>query len=493
MHGDFYKLVLDDYIQRQEQLGRQDIGSGDISILTTLAKTGQVQEPTKYDLMYHLYKQCPSIQVRKLYFREPSYRNDSPGKFTAVLVEFVIPRTRHLHISNLGSNYPLKTSMIKQLLDHGFDLEELTILARDPVMEDEWRREWEQEGPNSLIHLKRLNLVACDTEPDSEAIWTWLWKRCGQVEYMEVASVKRVIDSLVEGMLTWMPNLNKIVLKYPDVDRYPTDVDNSIDNKIAAIVSGSRKGWKSMTLTRADKFGEAALRALAMHLFTLEKLQVLYRNSCFMDNLIRMISRCPNLHSLVMTSSRWTLLCHFKADTFVDRDPTTGVLRPWSCEASLKTLVCQIGGIPRPDLLEDPSEEVSGPDIKDLVSEAYPGQGRELQGYVLDRIARLSNLEILWLKDAYDFTDNGLCDSQFDVADCLEMSLESGLWKLSGLKELKELNVANMRTRIGIKEVQWMTENWPKLRAIYGIHCDHEIEVEEWLQEHHPWITARAN
>jgi hypothetical protein len=50
------------------------------------------------------------------------------------------------------------------------------------------------------------------------------------------------------------------------------------------------------------------------------------------------------------------------------------------------------------------------------------------------------------------------------------MSLESGLEKLSGLKSLEELSVVGLATKIGDKEIQWMAENWPKLRVIYGVY-----------------------
>ncbi|KAK3811300.1 MAG: hypothetical protein J3Q66DRAFT_414974 [Benniella sp.] len=58
----------------------------------------------------------------------------------------------------------------------------------------------------------------------------------------------------------------------------------------------------------------------------------------------------------------------------------------------------------------------------------------------------------------------------------LEMSLQSGLDKLSGSKYLKELNVHGMRRKIGAKEIQWMKVNWPKIRVIYGVDKDASFE-----------------
>ncbi|KAF9944865.1 hypothetical protein BGZ72_001885, partial [Mortierella alpina] len=61
--------------------------------------------------------------------------------------------------------------------------------------------------------------------------------------------------------------------------------------------------------------------------------------------------------------------------------------------------------------------------------------------------------------------------------ECLEMTLESGLMNLHGLKKLQVLDVQGMAQRIGVDEVQWMTEHWPKLRAIYGL-WNHGVNKE---------------
>ncbi|KAF9999710.1 hypothetical protein BGZ65_004980 [Modicella reniformis] len=172
----------------------------------------------------------------------------------------------------------------------------------------------------------------------------------------------------------------------------------------------------------------------------------------------------------------------FEANMFIDRDPITGLLKTWACESSLKVLKLMVTGIPRPDLEGDK-----------VLEEVYPGEGRKIQSQVYDRIARLTNLETSCL--AYEeaaYLNNPMQWS------CVEMSLESGLDKLSGLKALKELGVSCMRTKIGLKEVQWMTEQWPRLRAIYylGMWNDMDLDDErraavQWLKKHHPEILLR--
>jgi len=115
-------------------------------------------------------------------------------------------------------------------------------------------------------------------------------------------------------------------------------------------------------------------------------------------------------------------------------DPNASSLGPWQCEKSLKVLQARITGIPRPGL-------------EDTLLEAYAGQTQAVHDQLYDRIARLAG--------------------SYHQLDCMELSLESRLDKLSGLSKLKELGVTDMNTRIGINELQWMTEHWSRLRTVY--------------------------
>jgi hypothetical protein len=75
--------------------------------------------------------------------------------------------------------------------------------------------------------------------------------------------------------------------------------------------------------------------------------------------------------------------------------------------------------------------------------------------------------------------------------DCLEMTLESGLDQLKDLKNLRVLDVQRMEQRIGLKEVQWMSLHWPRLREIRGL-CDDDDNLETigWLWRHFPRIKV---
>lgn len=175
------------------------------------------------------------------------------------------------------------------------------------------------------------------------------------------------------------------------------------------------------------------------------------------------LSSCPNLHILVATldalnAASVPIQC--EASATIDQDPDTGSLKAWSCEASLRVLRVKIIGIPRPDLIGYRSTKESCPD-----------QGREIQGQVYDRLARLTNLETLWLGHGPYIVCKRYVDGK-EECDGLEMSLESELHRLARLKFLRDLNVFCIKSRIGLKEAQWMIEYWPRLRIIYGLEMD---------------------
>lgn len=68
-------------------------------------------------------------------------------------------------------------------------------------------------------------------------------------------------------------------------------------------------------------------------------------------------------------------------------------------------------------------------------------------------------------------------------------SLASGLGKLSGLKELKVFGFEGSNHRIGTLELDWMVENWPKLRMLRGLEEDTLPQIrfdkqKAFLREH---------
>ncbi|KAF9900753.1 hypothetical protein EC991_006926 [Linnemannia zychae] len=70
----------------------------------------------------------------------------------------------------------------------------------------------------------------------------------------------------------------------------------------------------------------------------------------------------------------------------------------------------------------------------------------------------------------------------------IEFSLRSGLAILAPLKNLRGISVNQGAHAIGVREVEWMSKNWPRLKKIEGLYEDDAEEAVAWLRKHRPDI-----
>ncbi|KAK3811119.1 MAG: hypothetical protein J3Q66DRAFT_443368 [Benniella sp.] len=515
----FNKLVLEDYLQehRYQEPGESDRSSeqpsqplSSISVLSKYAPmvrlltdyirprpvnikiqrqqqplTRQDNEPTEHMLLLHLLKRCPSAKVSTFHLDYSQYGPDDEK----TIVQTVLPRVRHLSIQTLFNNDIERFSKLKGLLIRCPTMLEKLTLEVDCMMyreegseedekdeedeDDEDEEEPEVTEQNNWRSLKELALRprGCTDRLERKSFWSWLFKRCGEVEKLEVSKIRGTTDlRLREAMLVHMPKLQGIILGHDIADDpFAPYLKN---DRATVLLDGSHHGWKSVRLKETVRFGDSTRLALEGHFGTLEEL---YLDRGFRGltgrDLPCVLSLSPNLHTLVDDDQNLyenSIFSRCEAALFIEE-------RNWACKSTLKVLKIKLHGIPRPDL-------EGGVDI-------YGGLGRQLQSHVYDRLAQLTNLEILWLGNRSTKTNAARKEVMKDQLDCLEMSLESGLDKLSELKSLEELSVSGMTTRIGVKEVQWMAEHWPSLRIVYGLSIGRERDAVEWL-EHHPRIEV---
>ncbi|KAG0246485.1 hypothetical protein B0O80DRAFT_499566 [Mortierella sp. GBAus27b] len=509
----FARLVLVNYLERQEEESdaEQCLQARSPHPFSTLAKyrhwirvlpginglqllvdsihppqaTDQDEGPTKDDLYLHLVKSCRSAEVSVFYLNDDEYESHGLKK---IILESILSRVRHLSVqASYHRGHPGFLRLKTLLGQCSTALEKLTLDVKFEYGDD-WG--WSIDGATSAEEehvdvvdnewtcLKELVLcpAGCIGGLEPRTFWSWLFKRCGHVEKLDVSAFRRgTHEDILEAMVSHMPILTELILG-TDSARGSTIKDY----RTADILSGSRKGWKSITLKYPVWFQDASLEALTEHLSTLEELYVDLSAIDFTSTaVVRVLSRCPKLHTLVDTDirpycSRGEI--YLEAKEFIDKDPDTGLLKTWECEDSLRVLKIKITGIPRPDI-----------DGNDGITDVQPpSQGQETQMLIYERLSRLTNLETLWLGDGYHGIIDDHNEEFMEHVDGLAMSLESGLGRLSTLELLKELSVTGMTVKIGVKEVQWMTEHWPNLRLIYGLDRDDaHKEAVEWLERHH--------
>ncbi|KAG0243213.1 hypothetical protein BGX31_011022 [Mortierella sp. GBA43] len=325
--------------------------------------------PTREDLLRHFYKYCRSAQVDSMTLHD----NDFSNYFWDIITKDAVFRVRDLRIRNRNSGFKIPATRLKRLLDHLSTSLEILRLEADIeyLEEDEDKTEFRE-----WTVLKELELLECGGSTGAGSFWSWLWTQCGHVERLKVSQMdETATQSLTSAISTCMPNLHTIQLNY---EWFRPCVE---EEQIAALLSGPNRRWKIVDVNRNYNFGKAAMKILDEHFATLEELNVDGCGEITGEDLVRVLSSCPNLRSLKATHdeiySPRDGLIRVKAKVFIDQDPTTGTLKPWSCEGSLKILGIAIIDIPRPD----------------QPVETFSGQEREIQNLMNERIARLKNLE----------------------------------------------------------------------------------------------------
>ncbi|KAF9079625.1 hypothetical protein BGX23_003573 [Mortierella sp. AD031] len=264
----------------------------------------------------------------------------------------------------------------------------------------------------------------------------------------------------------------------------------------ASLISTCLGDWKNIRIDAT--LDRTSCKALAEHCATLEVLQVTNILEDFSSTLRQIQSSSPKLRVLITSNGKFHVqprIPYFEAEDFVDAHRST--LNPWACETSVKVLKTKITRIPRPDV----TKLLDGRQRADALKETCTREGKQLQQCVYERLSRFINLEELCLgldskerrrRRLYPLRGGmGGEDYQYE---CLEMTLESGLDQLKALKNLRVLDVRMMAQRIGLKEVQWMTQNWLKLQVIQGLHDGGDnLEAAEWLWKHAPMITVEVS
>ncbi|KAG0209242.1 hypothetical protein BGX33_005755 [Mortierella sp. NVP41] len=111
----------------------------------------------------------------------------------------------------------------------------------------------------------------------------------------------------------------------------------------------------------------------------------------------------------------------------------------------------------------------------------------EQHSRVYDRLASLVHLTVLILgydhrssESAESYSKDGTEYLRYSepAKDVLELSLVSGLDRLSSLKSLEVFGFEGMDHRIGVPELDWIAVSWPRLRLMCGLHRDTLLRIE---------------
>ncbi|KAG0197760.1 hypothetical protein BGX28_008722 [Mortierella sp. GBA30] len=205
------------------------------------------------------------------------------------------------------------------------------------------------------------------------------------------------------------------------------------------------------------------------------------------DSVCEMLETCLDLEEL---------------DAIHHKMEVQGILvRPWVC-AQMTVFRCQIVGVNRLTAEEQKVVDHLVASGRLCSRDSLEGEerlaverladSREHQQAILGRIGQWTALKTLCFGHEYRnyrlcqldeppyYTVDGVKYLQYDgpIPNTLELSLESGLERLAGLKDLEVFGFEGLDHRIGKAELDWMAVNWPKLKIMRGLHVDTMTYVE---------------
>ncbi|KAG0380776.1 hypothetical protein BGX24_005157 [Mortierella sp. AD032] len=236
------------------------------------------------------------------------------------------------------------------------------------------------------------------------------------------------------------------------------------DRDIAQLITTGQRSsgnlnevWYSLDLEGCMNAGAATAQAIV--------------NTCPQDLTELSVVGCQDMGSqdLQAILSSAVILRALDASRICDDDDVVGetcrcprlmahdmLLSTWACKW-LRKLNIEIGGIPRPDIQENPCGEPI-PEGHSMHS------GTDEESHVIQRRIYRQLGSLVYLEELY--LGNTHCESQLN---CLSMTLESGLDLLDGLLALRVLGVANMYHRIETVDHDWMWRTWCRLETILGL------------------------
>ncbi|KAG0028730.1 hypothetical protein BGZ81_004458 [Podila clonocystis] len=504
----FRRVVLEDYLYHQwqqqlpEQLGMASVEALNLHVpaltryggfvtdlpdaldlVTYLQPTKEypqsnTPEPSEHTLFRHLAKQCPQRHFPELQLFN---RHFADILLVDLLADCILPWCKELVIGELeGGTDDEKTTasatILRRLLSNAstklrrldinlFDVEEPNtqlILPNNP----------EQRFHKGLTSLRLMRCGGVGSDPWN--FWRWLFEGCGDVSFLSIENVsKDMLGSLVEAIGLRMPKLERLrlgdysLVAEEDQMAGPEHSIHFLDHELALLLlaskgAGGGDGLKTINLRSTTNLGPISYQILDVHKDSLEDFQS--TGPATNESLMRILSTYPHLMRFATIDDMFYPLDFQYRDTpallFIDWDYATRSFRPWPCELTLKTLHISIAMPPATD-----------------------GHYWAMHRQVYRRLARLTLLEELWLGHSPEHED----PEEPYQTDCLQLTLESGLEILGGLKNLRGINIVHMEHSIGLIEVQWMIKSWPKLMSIYGL--DEDSEANQWLKDNHPKLT----
>ncbi|KAF9199769.1 hypothetical protein BGZ49_010071 [Haplosporangium sp. Z 27] len=202
---------------------------------------------TPIEPMRHLLRRCSDVDVNYVHLDAEIY--DFP-ELSAIASEYFLPLAQNVTGGRLHYMTawvaPMEARRIKSFLNRcSHKLRKLKIGFNVPIEDSESdhteenneKENMEEEESTSGLRPIELILAEYCERSNRKEFWTWLWKRCGPLELLDLRRVSCKIQNLAEGVRNHMPNLQKIRLGSDHWNWEPMK-----DNEVTALLSSCHKG-----------------------------------------------------------------------------------------------------------------------------------------------------------------------------------------------------------------------------------------------------------
>ncbi|KAG0333180.1 hypothetical protein BG004_000938, partial [Podila humilis] len=403
-------------------------------------KPKDFEPPSDLEIFQHFLQQCPRT-LRSFQFQLRFCQLIGPPEKSRLedVLRFlmnIVPSVQNLSIGymiqfvHFGESCPLL--LLKHILaaTNVNNLDSLSIMiTADPVhtsIAAEFAALENNPNPEILARPRHLTLFHLDDNSDPAITsWSWLWQTCSRLTSLETHGLEgHVLEDLSLGIQECMPCLETLRLNGPF---YPGSSTKRIDTVIAGILSANTKGWRVVGIELWDDIGSEVVSALLESSYSTLQNLVLGGLSKTCD-VVRLLRSLPQLRKLDIQRGSYKLRS-FKAidaNVFLDLDPNTGTLIPWPCMNTLESLVINFS--------------ISGPWLQQVDQDSF-AQALTVQLQLLERIGKFPNLRVLRL--CFLPRDDYLKSYSYNPTK-MNLTIDTGLTKLAGLRKLEEIDLWNM-------------------------------------------------
>lgn len=336
--------------------------------------------------------------------------------------------------------------------------------------------------PRGIPQLSNLKRLAFFRVPLDQARDTWksVMSRSKNLEALQIqyAGLLRRAMEIAATLRLHCPRL---------VELHLLSYSGHTDEAMQTLLGATTFGWRTLGLPYTPKLnsvvGPAVAAKMLDHASTLENVRLDGYPALSSEFLQRLLCSAPNLKRfdvIARDRSYWN-------ERGLNAEHIVSSSQDWVC-LFLESFKCRIGNIPRPDVTKRTNGRPFSND--DPMHSGSMEDSRAVQRAIYRQLGRLTKLKTLILgRDDVDYDQDVEMYESYSEGEyfgggstvqagyqyeCLDMTIESGMDLMGGLKDLRHLELDAMAVGVDLKawigaegDLVWMKENWPKLGEKY--------------------------